>query len=209
MSVTLLCINQNNFDEKNAQVAIMADIYIKAMRTVIWLGVPEGIGCIAFPLLRLLADSSNMIPSAEDLLNSPELAAEHFDLTRWGKLLWPLPPPLVLSIALKDAALARLLRSPCFQRMWTIQGLFCSQDRLAVYGDDALPWAVLEKGLKYAEALDIMAESWLGTNMALSYFANASLQIVNSRTLYSNLRFFHTWQASDPRDKVFALHGMS
>ncbi|KAI4204154.1 MAG: hypothetical protein LQ350_001345 [Teloschistes chrysophthalmus] len=33
-----LCINQNNIQEKNAQVRLMADIYKRAQRTVVWLG---------------------------------------------------------------------------------------------------------------------------------------------------------------------------
>ncbi|KAL9577027.1 MAG: hypothetical protein Q9212_006640 [Teloschistes hypoglaucus] len=33
-----LCINQNNLPEKNAQVRLMADIYKRAQRTVVWLG---------------------------------------------------------------------------------------------------------------------------------------------------------------------------
>ncbi|KAI4247405.1 MAG: hypothetical protein LQ352_006161 [Teloschistes flavicans] len=33
-----LCINQNNIPEKNAQVRLMADIYKRALRTVVWLG---------------------------------------------------------------------------------------------------------------------------------------------------------------------------
>ncbi|KAI4098230.1 MAG: hypothetical protein L6R37_006600 [Teloschistes peruensis] len=33
-----LCINQNNIPEKNAQVRLMADIYKRAQRTVVWLG---------------------------------------------------------------------------------------------------------------------------------------------------------------------------
>lgn len=40
--VDAVCINQDDLDERSAQVAFMADIYASAASTIIWLGEVEG-----------------------------------------------------------------------------------------------------------------------------------------------------------------------
>lgn len=39
--IDVVCINQNNLDEKSSQVALMGEIYRRAGRTLVWLGLAE------------------------------------------------------------------------------------------------------------------------------------------------------------------------
>ena len=51
-----LCINQNDNEEKNHQVALMGRIYQQASQVIVWLGTdPRGVASMAFDLARQLA----------------------------------------------------------------------------------------------------------------------------------------------------------
>ncbi|KAI5927095.1 heterokaryon incompatibility protein-domain-containing protein [Camillea tinctor] len=53
--IDAICINQNDFYEKNVQVAKMGEIYSKSQGAYIWLGEEDGFSRIAIPLIRQLA----------------------------------------------------------------------------------------------------------------------------------------------------------
>ena len=51
-----LCIDQNDNEEKNHQVALMGRIYQQASQVIVWLGTdPRGVASMAFDLARQLA----------------------------------------------------------------------------------------------------------------------------------------------------------
>lgn len=50
--VDAICIDQSSIEEKNQQVPLMRDIYVKAQKTLVWLGEGSEQGHLAFKLLR-------------------------------------------------------------------------------------------------------------------------------------------------------------
>ena len=68
-----MCIHQNDIDERGTQVAIMADIYRHAVRTVGWLGKADGDSHLAMRILEILADEpSSLIRSGDKYRTSDQ-----------------------------------------------------------------------------------------------------------------------------------------
>ncbi|KAK5124301.1 hypothetical protein LTR85_002004 [Meristemomyces frigidus] len=51
-----VCINQNNFPERNSQVGFMADIYAEAEEVLVWLGESTRADTVAFWMVTFLSD---------------------------------------------------------------------------------------------------------------------------------------------------------
>jgi Heterokaryon incompatibility protein (HET) len=132
LGVDQICINQDDADERDQQVALMGKIYSKCWVCIVWLGI-EDVGeedtKAAFGLVRKI---NCAIPSTEPL---------------------PLPPAQLLPLAhaerLKEAygtdrlpaveddgwtALARCLHRLWFTRLWTFQEVVVSKDVVVCCG---------------------------------------------------------------------------
>ncbi|KAM3075272.1 hypothetical protein ACMFMF_005950 [Clarireedia jacksonii] len=97
--VDALCINQEDFDERNAQVALMSQIYAKADQVVVWLGKAER---DYWGAMVLLEDLGNLETSGKDL---SKLVIDHATI-RHSKF-W--------------TELSLLCHRPYWQRLWIIQ----------------------------------------------------------------------------------------
>jgi hypothetical protein len=87
--VDAVCINQKKDEEKEHQIALMAEIYAKSSRVVIWLGDTEDDGDQALETIRLIGAESTDFSTAN--LSAKELSQQ--------KIL-------------------QLLKRPWFQRIW-------------------------------------------------------------------------------------------
>jgi hypothetical protein len=65
--IDAICINQANEKEKQRQIPLMAEIYAKASRVVVWLGEAEADGDRALEVIRLTGEKSVKPPDAEVL----------------------------------------------------------------------------------------------------------------------------------------------
>lgn len=63
--VDAVCIDQANEKEKENQIPLMAEIYAKASRVVVWLGEAEGDSNRALEAIRLTGERSAKSPDAE------------------------------------------------------------------------------------------------------------------------------------------------
>lgn len=64
--VDAVCIDQVNEKEKGSQIPLIAEIYAKASRVVVWLGEAEGEGDRALEAIRLIGERSAKSPDAEE-----------------------------------------------------------------------------------------------------------------------------------------------
>jgi hypothetical protein len=76
-----ICINQSDIDERNQQVALMGEIYIRSQRTLVWLGEPNS---NIIPATRLLQKIDELgfnrqarIPSVIETVQS--IILQHLD----------------------------------------------------------------------------------------------------------------------------------
>ncbi|CAH0040078.1 unnamed protein product [Clonostachys rhizophaga] len=185
--IDAICINQEDKDEKGHQVQSMAKIYARASGVIVWLGKVADQSNEALEAIRAAAEGQS-VDSATDkailtLLNRP-----------WFKRIW----------VLQEVAAARhiLIRSGRTE----IDGYaFCaglSALEISYRADQSLRYiirttAYLIRGAVFRPRYEGREKSQLGR------FA------LNMRPLSQLVDTYHTRQATDRRDMVYALLGMS
>lgn len=128
-----ICVNQEDMDERSAQVLLMRAIYSKAIRTLIWLGPVVGschLGWTLFDQIYAVFRKEN--PDAQYLsdikfrMYSPSYHTG-CGLPGWDDVLWD--------------HLRRILQASWFRRVWVIQEVAVSQqDPIILHGNHLYPW---------------------------------------------------------------------
>ncbi|KAL5316368.1 hypothetical protein ACEPPN_015413 [Leptodophora sp. 'Broadleaf-Isolate-01'] len=185
--VDAICINQKNLQEQSQQVQLMAKIYCSAHRVIVWLG-EEAVGL-------------------EGALEDIRLAANK-ELTERSKK------------EINEQAILNLLQRPWFQRIWVLQEVAAARHVVIMCGSIEIDGYTFCLGLKSLK-LSYTASPELQTVPSVTYLMEqASLRSkyttnlpgrfsLNVRCLAELIDMFHTRKASDVRDKVYALLGMS
>ncbi|KAH5860317.1 hypothetical protein HBI90_158530 [Parastagonospora nodorum] len=122
-------------------------------------------------------------------------------------------------------ALHELLQHPWFQRVWVVQEVVAAKEVTVCYGQQLIPWTTFYEKTKVFSGPVVSTIAALGSNKgalhnAHSYLGIMSLPlIVAYRMEYTSvfgpnsisylLRVFGAREAKWPRDKVFALIGIS
>lgn len=65
--VDAICINQTDETEKEHQIALMAEIYAKASRVIVWLGETQDNSDRALDAIRLAGEKSTTLPETQPL----------------------------------------------------------------------------------------------------------------------------------------------
>ncbi|KAK4161406.1 heterokaryon incompatibility protein-domain-containing protein [Cladorrhinum sp. PSN259] len=201
--VDAICIDQKNDNEKGHQVGYMSQIYDKAEQVHIWLGPATENAELLMDLMIQL--DKRVIERSDYRRDSPEA---------WFKE-WPC---LLEDMGVRDLnsddqmkqlrdVLGDFLGNPWFQRVWIIQEVFnakravirCGRNTISTRTFVLIPWLMQVEIDSHIQAvLDIMpgylrTTSWWRDKPSL-------------RTL---LVKFHESKATDRRDKIYALVGIS
>ncbi|CZR57833.1 uncharacterized protein PAC_07722 [Phialocephala subalpina] len=203
-----ICINQNDEQEKTRQVRMMRDIYEKAQRVIIWLGKEQVGDGRAFKLAESLYQkcdgaSYNMYATTYDF--------EDFDCESKG-----VPRPLGNS---DWAALFAILSHPWFSRIWVVQELLVAQRSIMWRGDldlntDIILWMakLIACYRNLYESFDIfrgspqLSSAFMACNIATGYL---EYKTAGPLSIYDTLSRYNGMAATDPRDRYFALAGIS
>ncbi len=201
--VDAICINQEDLEERSHQVQLMAKIYSKANRVIVWLGESE--------------------PGSDQALEDICLAANEEIAERPDKEIDQQP-------------ILNLLRRPWFERIWVrlqlelpgninaviqvLQEIAAARHIVIMCGSMEIDGYAFCLGLKSLELP--YAESWeLQSLPSLTYLIErAGLRpkytkdlpdrfSLNIRCFAELLDMFHTRKATNVRDKMYALLGMS
>ncbi|KAH6848593.1 heterokaryon incompatibility protein-domain-containing protein [Alternaria alternata] len=192
--VDAICIDQGNERERGHQVQQMCKIYSQAEEVIVWLGQATRETNTLFESLQRLQEHSFLYGHGH----------RHWDLAKW-KELW-LSVPKDSDCELRDG-LFLLLSRPWFKRVWILQeianakkaSILCGTKSIRAHTFALAPSLIGVKPQRHCRAvLDIMPghlreETWWSEN----------------RDLYNLLLKFRESEASDPRDQVYALLGIS
>jgi hypothetical protein len=199
--VDQLCINQADSDERGRQVGFMREIYENAIQTLIWLGGGEGDDLNAvFDLLKSLATAqqrrrSCTPPDKRTIYELSSAEVAEYNLPKATDKIWKTFQILFLR--------------PWFSRLWVIQEVNVSKSAAVYCHNSAISAADFMVGVECANEL---SPFWLVGNLSLDnpfrVFKNQS-QDVERPSLISLLLGFSYFQATDPRDKVYALLGLA
>jgi ankyrin repeat protein len=192
--IDAICIDQDNIEERGHQVRQMADIYKEAERVIIWLGLPTGETNFVIDSMKKLQELGIYYACNNDWKTSDG---------RWLKL-WSLVQPELRSI--QHEGLESLLGRPWFKRVWILQEVGNAQTAVVVCGRKSVSAGIFalisslagKPGPHCQAVLDIMP----GPSRRDSWWSQ-------KHDLLTLLQKFRKSEATDPRDSIYALLGMS
>lgn len=186
--VDAICINQDGMDERNHQVLLMAQIYATASRVLVWLGEDNGDGGErALDELLALAkgttDTGNGTIATIDLSQRP-----------WFRRVW----------VLQEVAAARHILVMCGSRVIAGQAFYLGVTALRKrFGEHS-------KGLATLNSMaQLMKDAFVRTRQNTDGVVVKARFSLNISRLGDLLAMFCTHEATDARDKIFALLGMA
>lgn len=209
--IDAICINQEDLVEKSWHISIMRNIYEQSAELVIWLG--EGTADSDLAMDSIVLFNSEMGSSHDfntaaaynlDVLSAVHCAPASFDPEPWMSII-------------------RLCRRPWWERAWVIQEVFTPSNSMTVAcGDKQVPWVTFSRimiamvfyGTRF---LPFMAKFGAAGLRGETFFPENPLQLSrriwrkghSDSDLLSHLWNFRYRKASDPRDKIYALLGIS
>jgi hypothetical protein len=222
--IDAICINQTNLPERNAQVRLMADIYCKASKVIVWLGEEHHSHRTALRAVdsldnwimqrlrrdgygRETKENSGFYPS-----EMPSDFRKDFDLhlnaittkdpENWGDrgLAW--------------SAISNFLNNPWCTRTWVIQEVAFGSQVVMRMGDRKADMNAIYRVIYSLRGSSFLSR--LNSNSAMNGIVSMGLyrDVMHgqgSRTMELIDLVVETYssQASDPRDKLFALLNIS
>lgn len=111
--IDAVCINQADLAERSAQVRLMAEIYFRASRVVVWLGEAGDNGDVALDDLRAMAAEEAERAGGQRVVEVPDHDSDHASATSDSD-----DASATNRENARDAAILALLRRPWFRRVW-------------------------------------------------------------------------------------------
>ncbi|KAL0470897.1 heterokaryon incompatibility protein domain-containing protein [Neurospora intermedia] len=198
LRVDALCINQLDDREKGHQVQLMKTIYKAAETVIVWLGMGTACTDEAMELLKM----------------------ERGDLNKYikqGNLSWKE----------RQGLMHLYCNATYWKRVWILQEFVMARDYVVLYNRLFVTKEYFERGLDIAKRWSrssgprrttntVSIRDWPaleiahGAPQAIIVLRNL-LEIPSESTLYNHLVtvYIHGFKATDPRDYVFALLGIS
>ncbi|PPR06854.1 hypothetical protein CVT26_003978 [Gymnopilus dilepis] len=189
-----LCINQQDLQERQAQVLLMHDIYRQAARVLIWLGLDEkNEAQDAFDFARSLADAISKLPD-----DSGGEKVRMFDEEGWSQG--------------SDAFFSSLV-NPWFRRVWVLQEVGLATDARLVWGGQELGWDLWARLCEFLANCKEGPAAGIAFKMSMNSIGSvASINLLNFKG-GENMRVGHVlhlarnFNCTVPHDKVYGLFG--
>ncbi|XXG97228.1 hypothetical protein Hte_003523 [Hypoxylon texense] len=179
-----ICINQTDLYEKANQVRSMGIIYSKAARTIAWLGKSGGCSENALSFLKTFRKTSDSIS-----------LTDAFRLHR---------RPIPITYGLQD-----IIMRPYWERVWIIQEISKSTNLAILCGESQLD---LDELLEVSHHLEDLPERNRDIMSAIAKFHSqeqrGTVDTPRMSLLEALLESRHH-RATDPRDKIYALLGLT
>lgn len=196
--VDMLCINQQCIPERNHQVAIMRDIFQGASLVVAWLGIDNWIGSDT---------DTNLVGEVSSQAGHRADAVHREGRPKTTTLDWHRERDIV--------------NRPYWARVWIIQELCVARDIIIMSNSICISWSTFRSVLKEREQSTPGIRAWIDTHqLSVSIFRfTIPFHLVSLRdkvhndggkaSLGSLLTFSSQSEATNPRDKVYSLLGLT
>jgi hypothetical protein len=234
--IDAICIDQENNSERSSQVQMMGTLYEQAESVIVWLGPEDETVSDAFIVLERLG-SVGRVPRSKQQLEEAREAVSHISL--WDFYDASCYPEKLGVEPVNDRqwlSVAALLHRPYFKRVWVIQEISQAGKIILVCGRRLLDWGKLSAALMFlaltnwhhalhtevlnGRVTDLKAR--IGFEALLAAKENggaAAIQLVKTREfslgeagryrLEQLLETHRPCLATDPRDKIYSLLGIS
>ena len=200
--IDAICVNQDDLDERSAQVQLMKNIYQGAHQVISWLGDEDENAAYADWLISQAIDQG---------FSTEWLITQFVENASMRKALFHMS--LLLSEEMQSY----------WGRLWITQEIAFSRDGILQCGDTIIPYSIVQKFVQnfplifmsYEFCQEILPQYGIQDQMMLSaMFHRIRLNEVSTKLVLGvpllELLWKNRWKlASDPRDKVFGLLGLS
>ncbi|KAI1123638.1 HET-domain-containing protein [Nemania abortiva] len=202
--IDAICIDQDDAEERSSQVSMMDKIYQRAVGVLVWLGKEDENTGVAIKVMKSLARVS---PA---LTKTPRRDLEIQDVCPQDLFQY-----------------AAFLQRQWFTRMWVIQESFFSAATTVFCGKREIKWALIQESSRVVSqtGMDTLLKAYVGytkefspdvgtvklpDNRLSNQLIFGSLQKATGEALSLGRLLYYTrfFEASDPRDKVFAILGL-
>lgn len=209
-----ICINQKNILERNQQIAIMRQIYLRASRIFIWIGHGDEYSVPAMNVIRSIGHGCCLELYGPDPSPVSWLVKLHKETDRTQAVL------RTNHVDLKDISymdwvlIGHFYNFDWFFRVWVIQEVQGSQRIHLLCGKEEIEWdfvALAANWICHGDHRDRTIHWRKDCFPSLGGFHNAffmweqSLSTRREAPFLALLHFARNFRATDPRDKVFAL----
>ncbi|RGP76883.1 ankyrin repeat [Fusarium longipes] len=200
--IDAICINQADDQERNQQVAIMANIYRAAKRVIMWLGEETEFTHTAFDILPSVATAQDMLLKGTRELSAVERPQEEEEPEQEQD------PQKLLSGISKDRnmkdAFEDLMERKYWTRAWILPEIVIAGPKgIVMCGNQSCEWPTMKLGMPRYRLC--------GFGILPSVFESTLVgdPAPGTEVRFTDvLRVLHTLDASDPRDKIFASLGL-
>jgi hypothetical protein len=206
--VDLLCINQTDVQERTLQVALMGDIFASADSVCVWLGDSDANvhqDCHVIQSISEQYRQAEAVIGEEKHIEEPSHERELPDPHLTHKVIRVGPETWAYK---RDNN--RIIQRPWFQRVWVLQEVWNAASVRVFCGSDEVQWEAILQANKCWKKYGILSRnllSWLWT--ALFTVKRDESELSCSRAprldILTVLIAAHSMQATDPRDKIFAM----
>ncbi|SPN98644.1 uncharacterized protein DNG_01689 [Cephalotrichum gorgonifer] len=202
-----ICINQNDIVERGQQVSLMGELYTRANRVLVCLGMD--------PDYHEEADAMAGLLSATDKMILSTLAKTQVD---WDTFPETDPDnPL-----LKDErweAMRALFDQPWFERGWVVQEVWMNRDVKVLWGNSQFKWLALVRAYSWMTARATEIHSRYNLTLLRTHMTQYTLRHENEAiplmTHKPNPYFpgvmdaTRGLQLTDPRDRIYAFMSLA
>ncbi|KAH7174235.1 heterokaryon incompatibility protein-domain-containing protein [Fusarium flagelliforme] len=227
-----ICINQDDLAEKSEQVTKMNLIYDKAETVLAWLGPSDNTTKLGINFVKKVGEVA--LPSATNWFRWDDYDETHEETKLERQEELSLDQSRDLGIAFDDelswSAFTDFFNRPWFQRMWTVQEIIQARKALVLCGEYSLDWEYISaaarwycfkaKGLHEEHPRDVNGACLVTQMTTIPWRARLGSEyrpeLLGQKTrptckwaMRDLLEALRPRLATDPRDKVFALVGIS
>jgi hypothetical protein len=214
--IDAICINQADVNERNHQVIQMQEIYSGAQEVIVWLGPADSTVKLAVSFIHDLCEHLRQhnifFGDNVDLRNSPAASVDHaleqVTTNLYRRKWW---------------AVAAMLLKLWWTRVWVIQELASARLAILQCGKLRLPWAKMALVIEilYSSHLSLtrvglLDDSYDTTDQAIAIIRAANISSVRTSFRLKKkvgfedlIELSQLSQCKDPRDKVYALLGLT
>jgi len=187
--IDAICINQSNVKERNHQVQMMRQIYSNAQSVSVWLGEADD-SCYSNVAMDYLAARKAFV---NENLKSGRL---------WNQR--------------QAKGVLALCERNYWKRIWIVQEIMLAKEATIYCGSKDVSWQKLEELVNKLQAISDRGRE-KHTLCVSSILASPAIVIAraksewdgNPQPLRTLLQLYHDHEATDIRDKIYALHGLA
>ena len=217
--VDALCIDQGNPEERGHQVELMGDIYDKATEVLVWLGEAS----------ERIDKETGLSISEIALRHFGLMAAEMREVERQGgqRASAPLYQSLCRDAGVwqatgKKTSLIRgvlnIMQRPWWKRIWVVQEAGLAKSAIVLCSAQSAKYSDIFLFYKVVKRDNSFAGTAINSGLSTSFKHLGAMDTIKKKTTSKNssvaaiarlLRRARFLEASDPRDKIFGILGLS